>query len=318
MIRAKYVLVLLTVIFIGGFAASTSDASPLKRQQQQQKIFGVMDDRPVAALAAQAGFNVIKKTVLFTPTQWHWNALNADYRDQLTTDMAAAQAAHISVILEMYPVPKYGPPLGATQQSNTCMLAKDLLDQFPETYGIEIGVEPNNYTFWRPQFKPDGTQASAAAYEQWLAKCYDVVKAGHPDVMVIGGSLSSRGDDDPHKPKSGTSPTAFLQKFCEAYKASGRDRPVMDVIDVHSYPDPEDQDPAVQHPYPSTTITIADAGKLEELLNSSMAPPNPSPRIFGVRAGTTQRCQRRRKKAATPVLSQPLSAQWMRPPKAVT
>jgi len=270
--RIRCVL-LLIAIFVTGFA-SPSNAD------QQSKTFGVMDDNPVVTAVAQAGFSVIKKTVWFAPTQWSWASLDATARAQLTQDMADAKASGLSVILEMYPVIKYGPPRGATQLRLTCDLAKDLLDQFPETYAIEFGIEPNSYTFWKPQFNPDGTQASAAAYEQWLAKCYDVVKAKHPDVLVIGGSLSSRGEDDYRKPTSGTSPTLFLQKFCEAYKSSGRNRPVMDWLDMHSYPDPENQDPSVQHPAPSTTITIADYDKLDALLGCFNGTAQPKPPIL--------------------------------------
>lgn len=271
--RVKLALVLLTAIFVGGFAPTSSAV-------QQQKLYGVMDDNPIIQGAAQAGFTAVKQTVRFSPTQWHWESLDSKTRDQLTWNMADAQSKGVAIILEMYPVIKYGPPRGPSQMRNTCMLAKDLLDRFPETFGIEIGVEPNSYTFWKPQFNPDGTQASAAAYETWLAKCYDVLKAQHPDVKVIGGSLSSRGEDDPHKPTSGTSPALFLTKFCEAYKASGRSLPVMDWLDMHSYPDPENQDPAVQHPAPSTTITIADYAKLDALLGCFSGTAQPKPPIL--------------------------------------
>jgi len=145
---------------------------------------------------------------------------------------------------------------------------------------LRFGVEPNSFTFWKPQFYPDGTQASAGEYERWLATCYGILKAAHPDVLVIGGSLSSRGGDDPHKPTSGTSPTLFLQKFCEAYKASDSTQPVMDALDMHSYPDPEDQDPSIVHPAPSTTITIADSGKLDALLGCFTGTAQPKPRVL--------------------------------------
>lgn len=281
--RTRFAL-LFTALLAIGIVSPASAAL-----QTPKKLFGVMDDRPIVQTAAQLGFNVVKETVLFSPTQWHWDSLNADARQQLSQNMAAAQQAGISVILEMYPVPQYGPPRGPSQQRNTCMLAKDLLDQFPNTYGIEVGVEPNNNFFWRPQFRPDGTQASAGDYEHWLAACYDILKTAHPNTVVIGGSLASRGNDDPHNPSSGTSPTLFLQKFCEAYKSSGRNRPVMDVLDMHSYPDPENQDPTVQHLPPSTTITIADYDKLERLLECFDGTAQPLlPVIWGESGYNTQ------------------------------
>lgn len=292
------IALLLTAIFVAGFASpSSAEQMKLARSAvtdrgsavQQQKLFGVMDDNQVAGPVSQAGFNVIKKTVWIVPTNNAWDnpsnikgvvPLPQEYRDSITSYMADAKAHNERVILELYLVPKYGPPRGPSQMRGTCDLAKDLLDQFPETYAIEIGVEPNSHTFWWPQFNPDGTQASAAPYEMWLAKCYDKVKSSHPNVLVIGGSLSSRGEDDPHKPTSGTSPVLFLQKLCEAYKASGRTRPVMDWLDMHSYPDPEDQDPTVQHPYPSTTITIADYDKLEGVLGCFQGTAQPEPLVL--------------------------------------
>jgi hypothetical protein len=255
----RKLVVLLACLATWGVSASGATTQP--------KIFGVMDDNPVMGMAAQTGFNVVKKTVWISPTQWHWSSLDSKFRGRLTEDMSEAQAAGESVILELYPVTTFTPPRGPSQQRNTCMLAKDLLDQFPQTYGIEIGVEPNSYTFWKPQFYRDGTQASAGQYERWLATCYDILKASHPDTLVIGGSLSSRGEDNPHKPTSGTSPTLFIQKFCDALVTTGRTMPVMDLLDMHSYPDPEDQDPSIPHPAPSTTITIADSAKLDKLLN---------------------------------------------------
>lgn len=240
------------------------------------KLFGVMDDNPVMGLASQGGFNTVKKTVWITPTQWHWKDLDPRYQTRLIQDMTAAKQDGINVILELYPVGGKTPS-GPNQKRYTCDLAKDLLDKFPDTYGVEVGVEPNSSTFWKPQFKPDGTQASAAAYEQWLAACYDIIKSSHPDVQVIGGSLSSRGEDDPYKPGSDTSPVLFIQKLCAAVKTTGRTQPLMDMFDMHTYPDPEDQDPAVAHPYPSTTITIADGDKLDKLLGCFTAAGLPKP-----------------------------------------
>lgn len=278
-------MALLIAVSTSGFASPSSAV-------QQQKVFGVMDDNPVAAAAAQSGFTVIKRTVWISPTNNTWDntgkgfvPVPQQYRDVITDSMTAASSAGMKVILELYLVPKFGPPRGPSQMRGTCDLAKDLLDQFPETYGIEVGVEPNSSTFWWPQFYPDGTQASAAAYERWLSICYDKIKGSHPGVLVLGGSLSSRGEDQPNKSDTDTSPVLWLQKFCSAYKGSGRTKPIMDWFDMHSYPDPEDQDPTVQHPYPSTTITIADSNKLSDLLGCFSGTAQLKPPVCWCEAG---------------------------------
>jgi hypothetical protein len=272
-------------IFVTGFASPSSAI-------QQQKMYGVMDDNPVMGAASQAGFNVVKKTIWISPTNNSWDnptsnpkivPLPAEYRQVITTDLEAAKASHIQVIIELYPVIQYGQPGRPSQMRGTCDVAKDIVDRWPDTVtGVEVGVEPNNYTFANHQFNPDGTQASAAPYEKWLSICYDTIKKDHPEVLVIGGSLASHGEDDPHKATSSTSPVLFLQKFCEAYKNSGRSSslPIMDVLDMHNYPDPTDQDPSVQHPYPSTTITIADYNKLDGLLGCFGGTAQPKPWIL--------------------------------------
>lgn len=255
-------------------------------------MFGFMDDGHVVPLAAQMGASIVKRTVWISPTNNSWDNpsdnpkfidIPEEHRDAIDDDMQAARDAGIKVILELYPVIQYGPPRRPSQMRGTCDVAKDLAVRYADVlYGIEVGVEPNNHTFNRQQFGPDGTNVSAANYEHWLAICYIKIKSVEPDVMVIGGSLASSGEDDPHKPTSGTSPVLFIQKFCQALAASGRTEPVMDALDMHNYPTPGNQSPDVQHPYPSTTITIADSDKLDKLLDcfTRIGQPKP-PYIWG-------------------------------------
>lgn len=254
-----------------------------------------MDDNPVAAAAGQIGFNVVKRTIWIAPNNNAWDnpsnnplvtPLPEQYRDAITATIEGAQVEGMSVIIELYPIVEFGPPRRPSQMRGTCDVAKDIVDRWPDTVkAVEVNIEPNNYTFNNVQFGPNGTQASAAQDLKWTAACYDVIKKTHPETLIIGGSLASSGEDDPHKPTSSTSPVLFLQKFCEAYKASRRDRPVMDWFDMHSYPVPEDQDPTVSHPYPSTTITIADYSKLSGLLDCFNGTPQPKPPICWCEGG---------------------------------
>lgn len=301
--KATLVAVLLTAIFAAGFASSSSSASPPARLVAlstgaipQQKMFGVMDDNPeVMASAAQAGMDVVKRTVWISPTNNRWDnptnnplivPLPAKYRQTITYAMDQAQANDMAVFLELYPVVEFGPPLRPSQMRGTCDVAKDIIARWPNTVrGVEVGVEPNNYTFNRHQFNPDGTPASPGTYERWLAICYTKIKATYPNVLVIGGSLASRGEDNPHNPYSSISPVLFLQKLCQSYKDSGRTQPIMDWLDMHSYPEPMDQSPDIQHPYPSTTITIADYAKLEDLLSCFDGTAQPKPPVLWGESG---------------------------------
>lgn len=301
--NAKMMALFLTAISVAWFA-SPSDAVTMKvtapavqkadRQKSTiasgDKVFGVMDDNPVAAAASQMGFGLVKRSIWIAPTNNAWDnpsnnprvtPLPEKYREAITATMEEARAAGMPVIIELYPIIRFGPPRGPSQMRGTCDVAKDIVDRWPDVVkGVEVGVEPNNYTFDRAQFGPDGKQVSAANTLKWTGICWDLIKKTHPDVLIVGGSLASRGEDDPRKKESSTSPVLFLQKFCEAYKASGRTRPVMDWFDMHFYVDPEDQSPDVTHPYPSTTITMADGDKLESLLACFDGTGQPRPPVW--------------------------------------
>jgi hypothetical protein len=128
-----------------------------------------------------------------------------------------------------------------------------------------IGNEPNLNRFWMPQFGVDGSDASPAAYLSLLAETYDALKAVSSDVRVYGGAISPRGSDRPGGIRPTHSPTTFIRALGVAYRASGRDGPVMDALTMHPYADNSSQPPTFAHPN-TTTIGVADYDKLVALL----------------------------------------------------
>jgi hypothetical protein len=131
-----------------------------------------------------------------------------------------------------------------------------------------VGNEPNLNRFWMPQFEPDGSSASPAAYLTLLAETYDALKAVSPAMRVYGGAVSPRGGDKPFGIRPTHSPTTFIKGLGDAYRASGRDRPVMDAFTINPYPDNSSQPPTFAHPK-STTIAVADYDKLVALLGEA-------------------------------------------------
>ena len=88
-------------------------------------------------------------------------------------------------------------------------------------------------------------------------------------MRVYGGAVSPRGSDRPAGGSRPThSPTKFVQGLGAAYRASGRDRPVMDAFVIHPYGDNSSQPPTFAHPK-NTTICVADYGKLVALLGEA-------------------------------------------------
>ena len=66
---------------------------------------------------------------------------------------------------------------------------------------------------------------------------YDALKGVDPALTVVGVGLSPRGNDRPTaKSNVSTSPVRFLAALGAWYRASGRQRPLMDGLSFHPYP----------------------------------------------------------------------------------
>jgi hypothetical protein len=130
---------------------------------------------------------------------------------------------------------------------------------FPQVKDYVIGNEPNQPYFWLPQFSPAGQALSAAAYEPVLAQAYDALKAVDRTIKVIGIGLSPRGNDNPNaKSNRSRSPVRFLHDLGEAYRASGRSKPLMDELAFHPYPRSNDDPPSVGYAWPNAGIPNLD------------------------------------------------------------
>ena len=159
-------------------------------------------------------------------------------------------------------------PLTDEARGDFASYAAALVREAPSIEHVIVGNEPNLNRFWLPQFALDGTSASPVAYLTLLAETYDALKAVSPDVRVYGGAVSPRGSDRPGGARPTHSPTKFVQELGIAYRASGRDRPVMDAFVIHPYGDNSSQSPSTAHPS-TTTIGVADYGKLVALLGAA-------------------------------------------------
>lgn len=136
-----------------------------------------------------------------------------------------AQAAGIHVILALYgrPATANDPVAFCAWAANVAATAKD--------WGIHDFVvwnEPNTALFWSPQ-----DAGAPAKYEALLAQCYDAIHAADSQARVIGLGLSPRSNGP-----SQTAPLTFLAGVGAAYKASGRQAPIMDQLSIHPYPNP--------------------------------------------------------------------------------
>jgi hypothetical protein len=174
----------------------------------------------------------------------------------------------VRVILSIYPFGSSVTPLTELDRLDFTQFAADVVKRYPLLHDIIVGNEPNLNRFWLPQFGANGEDVAAPAYEQLLAETYDALKAVRPHSTIYGGALAPRGVDKPNTGRDTHSPTAFIADLGAAYKASGRQIPIMDAFTFHPYPENSETGPNFPHPN-STSIGLADYGKLVALLGAA-------------------------------------------------
>ena len=181
---------------------------------------------------------------------------------------AAAQRDHMKLFVMVWHGLARGTPSTEDDLSDFAGFAAHVAQDVPHVHAVIVGNEPNLSTFWKPQFGPGGRDVAASRYAKLLATSYDAVKRVAPGVLVLGGALSPRGADRPHGARPTHSPTAFIHDLGAAYRASGRDRPLMDGFAMHPYMQFSRVSPREEHPT-NTSITIADYPKLVALLDAA-------------------------------------------------
>jgi hypothetical protein len=127
--------------------------------------------------------------------------------------------------------------------------------------GFVVGNEPNQPAFWRPQFSK-ARQLSASRFGPFLAAGYDALKAVDPTLTIVGVGLSPRGNDRPNaRSNVSTSPVRFLAALGAWYRASGRDRPLMDGLSLHPYPNRATDALSRGYPWPNAGFVNLDRVK---------------------------------------------------------
>jgi hypothetical protein len=95
-----------------------------------------------------------------------------------------------------------------------------------------------------------------------MAACYDALKAVDPGITVIAFGLSPRGNDDFDAVSNVShSPIRFLKEVGEAYRASGRTKPIADDVSIHCYPNVNTDAPSVGYAWPKVGCVNLDRFK---------------------------------------------------------
>ena len=136
------------------------------------------------------------------------------------------------------------PPLDAGTRAGYCGFIANVLRRYSWIHDVAIWTEPNSGRFWQPH------ENAAAAYENLLATCWDVLHAAQPAANVIATSA-------PH-----ANPGRWYEDLGKAYRASGRALPVFDTVGHNAYPETSAEPPGVQHGKSSHSIDQGDLNRL--------------------------------------------------------
>src|SRR5260221_2395852 len=192
--------------------------------------WGVADDASKFADDGGAWFYGQLQGANLTENRWtlFWDPSNPTAITELPFFQRAApvaQAAGVHVVLALY-----ARPATATDPVGFCSWAAQVATTAMQ-WGIHdfiVWNEPNTALYWAPQ-----DSGAPAKYEALLAACYASIHAADPAAVVIGMGLSPRSNG-----ASQTAPIPFIAGVAAAYKASGRQLPIMDQLSVHPYPNP--------------------------------------------------------------------------------
>jgi hypothetical protein len=181
---------------------------------------------------AALGLRQVVVTVRWLPS----DPLALRERPILDLTVAAARSAGIRVVFATYPYPPREIQAGLARPEAFAAWLAELAERYPDVRQFVVGNEPNQPAFWRPQFSRAG-QLSARVFGPFLAAGYDALKEVDSSIVVVGVGLSPRGNDRPNARNNvSTSPIRFLRALGAWYRSSGRDRPLMDGLSFHPYP----------------------------------------------------------------------------------
>lgn len=209
-------------------------------------VVGVNDDavkwRPgISSIANDLGLGYYRVTQGWQPGQ-----TQPSESDAASLAEAVRNAGSQKILLSVYGSASAA-PISAASRSQYCGFVSSLLDRFPQIAAVNIWNEANLSYFWKPQFSRNGSSAAPAAYEALMARCYDAIKSGHPNVRVLT-SLSPRGNDNP-RARSNISHSVrnFVSKMGQAYRRSHRRARIFDAWGQNVYGSSSRERPWVRH-----------------------------------------------------------------------
>ena len=234
----------LTLAIAGGVAAST----PHEVESTHLKlIVGITDDTAkwmvrqegIVGVHKDLRLMAVRVTVPWRPGQIRPTKLQQVYLHRI----ARMVQLNDRIVLAVYNRAQFA-PVRARARNDYCAFLRGVVRRIPLIHDVEIWNEANSPAYW-PQ------EHGAGAYTALLARCYDVLHRRRAPVNVIS-STASRHD-----------PAGFVFELGDAYRSSGRKRPLFDTFGHNPYPENSAEPPWATHP----DSDLIGEGDYETLMN---------------------------------------------------
>jgi hypothetical protein len=256
-------LSLFVVVFLLGCAGAA--------QAKPGLLVGVTEDglkfEPDAALedARELGIGAFRITLRWRPGLAEPTVAQAEELDRAT-----AGDSDVAIVLSVFGERAVHAPTNEGRQNEYCAFLEEIVRRYERIRYVSIWNEPNKTFFWTPQFNPDGSSAAPRAYAALLARCWDALHRVRSDIRVIAPTTAPRGNDNPNAVSNiSHSPTAFVRELGRAYRESGRDAPIFDVVGHHVHGIHSAERPWRRHP--GTGVTQGDLDKLQKAFSAAFA-----------------------------------------------
>lgn len=154
------------------------------------------------------------------------------------------------VVLAVYGQP-WQAPLTAEQRDYYCRFIRHVVTRIP-IRDVVVWNEANS-----PQFWP--ASAGALAYEALLAACWDRLRDVSPPVNLISTTAAHYD------------PAGFIREVGDAYRTSGRTRPLVTTFGHNPYPDNSAEPPWVRHEADPETVGQGDLARLLTAIGEAFA-----------------------------------------------
>ena len=213
-------------------------------------LVGLVDDqlkwtahpRPTTQTLRDLGIGSLR-----VPLTWRRGESRLTHADWTTMNRVIGATFPMRIVLTVSGPAKEAPQSEA-ERSQFCAYVRDALARFPTINDVTIWNEVNSNDFWQPQFDTGGASAAPRQYVALLTRCYDNLHQLRAKVNVMTDT-SPRGNDNPFgASNAGHAPATFIARMGEAYRESGRTRPIFDNVGHHPYGDFSLESPFARHP----------------------------------------------------------------------